>query len=70
MVAKTQGGNAATVQNREMYDIINYYISYLLILLYPWMTDKWTIISFCNNYSVYLYDYLNIYIYIHIYTLE
>ncbi len=46
MVAKTQGGNAATVQNREMYDIINYYISYLLILLYPWMTDKWTIISF------------------------
>ncbi len=62
----TQGGNAVTVQNREMYDITNYYISYLLILLYLWMTDKLTIISFVII-IVYIYMMISI---IYIYTLE
>ncbi len=58
----TQGGNAITVQNREMYDITNYYISYLLILLYLWMTQI-NYYKFCNNYCVYLYDDFHYYIY-------
>ncbi len=62
----TQGGNAITVQNREMYDITNYYISYLLILLYLWMTYKLTIISFVII-IVYIYMMISI---IYIYTLE